>query len=100
MNDPDDLFGGLPAVAKADDDLFGGLPVAKAENAPTKTGTTPSASAAIVNTVKNNHQPKPANYVAEENSSLKRRGVSLVSSIGTAGTAMVSVWHVHHCGCK
>jgi hypothetical protein len=77
MDGSDDLFGGLPAVSNA-------------ENLPS------SVAAAISNTVDADHRPKPAPADDGKKSSGKHAAggglsSSLVSSLGTAGTAMVSL---------
>ena len=77
MDISDDLFGGLPAVSKFDN---GGV-------------VDTIASATTNNIVKgNNVTAKPAAVGGEKVVPEKRRaGASLVSSLGTAGTAMVSL---------
>mmetsp|Transcript_20156 Transcript_20156/g.43785 ORF Transcript_20156/g.43785 Transcript_20156/m.43785 type:complete len:308 (-) Transcript_20156:92-1015(-) len=74
MDDSDDLFGGLPAALKA-------------ENVPATTG---ASSTAITNTTKN-HQRKNVVDGMERSSKKRKEGASLVSSLGTAGTAMAFV---------
>lgn len=69
MNDSDDLFGGLPAVANAEN--------ARAMIKPAPPG--------IVDL------PTPIPSDAEKPSEKRQSGASLVSSLGSAGTAMVSV---------
>jgi hypothetical protein len=78
MDGSDELFGGLPAVSNA-------------ENLPTS-----AVAAAISNTVDADHRPKPAPADDGKKSSGKHAAggglsSSLVNSIGTAGTAMVSL---------
>ena len=72
MNDSDDLFGGLPAISNA-------------ENAPTTTApelpTTVDLSAQSIS--------GDAEKIAP--SEKRKGGTSLVSSLGSAGTAMVSI---------
>ena len=87
-----------------DDDLFGGLPaVANAENAPASAvggdDASSAGAAATFDVAKNSDDPpKPS---ADEGAEIKAApakvpekrkasGASLVSSLGTAGTAMVS----------
>ena len=74
MDCSDDLFGGLPAVSKAQ----GG-------NAPTETGSTKAESAITAKV----DQPESVNDGVENRSEKRKEGASLVSSLGTAGTAMV-----------
>jgi hypothetical protein len=77
-------------------DLFGGLPaVSNAENLPTV-----AVADAIPKSADADHRPKPAPAVDEKKSSGKHVAgggslSSLVSSIGTAGTAMVSLDRGH-----
>ena len=68
MNDTDDLFGGLPAVANP-------------ENAPAPTAHTISVDLPA---------PFPGDD-ADKTSEEKKGGTSLVRSLGSAGTTMVSV---------
>ena len=101
----DDLFGGLPAVLKADNDpapatdLFGGLPsVSTTENAPASlatSGLSGSASAPAPIEPKGGAEEqivKASTDAAAAPAGEKRKaGKSLVSSLGTSGTSMVSI---------
>lgn len=105
----DDLFGGLPAVSKADNaqapetDLFGGLPsvLSTTENAPVAplptSGLSGSASASAPAPIEPHRGGeeqigKASNIIAAPPAVEKRKaGKSLVGSLGTSGTSMVSI---------